>query len=249
MLTEERHSIILDTLAHQRSANLSELCALLDTSESTVRRDLAVLAESGMLIKVRGGAMAAGKENFAFIEHNVEEKSNMFVEEKIAIARYAASLIEEGDFIYLDAGTTTEKMIDFIPSKSVTFVTNAFINAKRLAQRGFKVLIPAGEIKALTEAIVGAEAVISLSQYNFTKCFMGVNGISVKGGFSTPDSSEANVKAAAIARSREVYVLGDHSKFGKITASKFAELKKGHIITDKAADKKYFAETSVKEVM
>ncbi len=248
MLTEERHSIILDVLAHQRSANLSELCALLDASESTVRRDLAVLSENGMLIKVRGGAMALG-DSYTEFESNVEEKSNMFVEEKIAIAHYAASLIDDGDFIFLDAGTTTEKMIEFIPSKSVTFVTNAFINAKRLAQRGFKVIIPGGEIKASTEAIIGAETVAALSRYNFTKCFMGVNGISTRGGYSTPDTSEAAVKSTVIAHSKEVFVLGDHSKFGKITASKFAELKEGSAITDKLSDKKYLNIMSVKEVL
>lgn len=247
-LTEERHSIILDTLGRQRSANLSELCTLLDASESTIRRDLSILAENGMLIKVRGGAMALN-ENFSAKEHNVEEKANMFVEEKIAIARYAASLIEDGDFVYIDAGTTTEKMIDYIPSKSVTFVTNAFINAKKLAQRGFKVLILAGEIKVSTEAIVGAEAVAALSQYNFTKCFMGVNGISAKGGLSTPDASEAAVKSTAIKKSRQTYILSDHSKFGKITALKFAELNCGQIITDKVPDKKYLAEASIKEVL
>ncbi len=248
LLTEERHSIILDVLARQRSTNLAELCELLNASESTVRRDLAILAENGMLVKVRGGAMALG-ENYTSFEHNVEEKANMFVEEKTEIARYAASLIEDGDFVYLDAGTTTEKMIGFIPSKSVTFVTNAFMNAKRLAQRGFRVLILPGEVKPSTEAIVGAEAVIALTRYNFTKCFMGVNGISIRGGFSTPDMSEATVKSTAVTRSKKVYVLGDHSKFGKITASKFAELKKGQIITDKATDRKYLSETSVKEVL
>lgn len=248
LLTEERHSIILDTLGRQRSVNLAELCSLLDASESTVRRDLAILAENGMLIKVRGGAMALG-ENFTSFEHNVEEKANMFVEEKTAIAKYAASLIEDGDFIYLDAGTTTEKMIDYIPSKSVTFVTNAFINAKRLAQRGHRVLILPGEVKSTTEAIVGAEAVIALTRYNFTKCFMGVNGISIKGGLSTPDKSEASVKATAISRSKEVFILGDHSKFGKITSVKFSELNRCKIITDKVPDKKYLTEASIKEVL
>lgn len=248
MLTENRHSIILDTLNKQKSASISELCKLLDASESTIRRDLIILDEGGLLTKVRGGAIAIS-ENYTSHEHNVEEKSNLFVEEKTAIARYAASLIEDGDFIFLDAGTTIEKMIDFIPSKSVIFVTNAFISAKKLAQRGFKVLITAGEIKASTEAIVGSEAVLDLEHYNFTKCFMGVNGISIKGGFSTPDKSEANIKRTAIIRSREVYVLGDHSKFGKISAIKFAELNKAKIITDKVPDKKYLAETQIKEVL
>lgn len=248
MFTEERHSIILDTLSRQRSVGLSELCALLDASESTVRRDLAALDDSGLLIKVRGGAMSLGEKIFSS-EHNIEEKANMLVEEKTAIAKYAASLIVNGDLVYLDAGTTTEKMIDFIPSSSAVFVTNAFINAKRLARRGFKVLIIPGEVKASTEAIVGSEAVIALSRYNFTKCFMGVNGISRGGGYSTTDQSEANVKAAAMARGRKVCILADHSKFGKTASIKFAELKEADVITDKAPDKKYFGEFNVKEVL
>ena len=110
-------------------------------------------------------------------------------------------------------------------------------------------LITAGEIKSSTEAIVGSETVLTLSRYNFTKCFMGVNGISVKGGFSTPDTSEADVKATAIARGRDIYILADHSKFGMAAAVKFAELNKGKIITDKAPEKVYFSETFVKEVL
>ena len=248
MLTEERHARILEALGKQKSVSLSELCELLDASESTVRRDLIVLDESGLLTKVRGGAMAIG-ENYSAVEHNVEEKANLFVEEKTAIARYAASLIEDGDFVFLDAGTTTEKMIRFIPSKSVTFVTNAFISAKELAARGFPVLITAGEVKASTEAIVGTGAVMTLSHYNFTKCFMGTNGISVHGGFSTPDKSEANVKETAISRSREVFVLADHSKFGKVSANMFADLTKAKVITDKVPIKKYLSKTDIKEVL
>ncbi len=249
MLTEERYSIILDTVSRKKSAELGELCELLNASESTVRRDLSVLDEKGMLVKVRGGAIAIDDEKFFAAEPDVEEKAKLFAAEKEAIARYAASLIEDEDFVFIDAGTTTEKMIEFIPPKSVTFVTNAFINAKRLAQRGFRVLILAGEVKASTEAIIGSEAVNALMYYNFTKCFMGVNGISVKGGFSTPDKSEAAVKRTAVSRSKEVFVLGDHSKFGKITSVKFSELNKGKIITDKVPDKKYLSETFIKEVL
>jgi len=115
MLTEERHSIILDTLNKRKRAELGELCELLNTSESTVRRDLNLLDERGMLVKVRGGAIAIDDEFFA-AEPDVEEKAKLFAAEKEAIARYAALLIEDEDFVYIDAGTTTEKMIDFIPS-------------------------------------------------------------------------------------------------------------------------------------
>lgn len=250
MLTEKRHSIILETVNQRHSVNLRELCMLLDTSESTIRRDLAILAESGLLIKVRGGAIALNDSFFPYErERNIEEKSNLFISEKTAIAKYAASLIEENDFVFIDAGTTTEKMIDFLPQKDVTFVTNAFINAKKLAQRGFRVFIPAGEIKLSTEAVVGAECVISLQHYNFAKCFMGVNGVSVSGGLSTPDKNEASVKTAAINRSKEIYILADHSKFDKVSSVKFAELNRGQIITDKLSDKKYLSEASVKEVL
>ena len=249
MLTEERHSIILETVNKNRNAELGELCELLNTSESTVRRDLSLLDKKGLLLKVRGGAIAVADESVTAAEPNVEEKAGLFAAEKEAIARYAASLIEDGDFVYIDAGTTTEKMIEYIPSKSVTFVTNAFINAKKLAQRGFKVIIISGEVKPATEAIIGSEAVAALMNYNFTKCFMGVNGISVKGGFSTPDKSESAVKRTAVSRSKEVYILGDHSKFGKIFPVKFSGLNRGKIITDKVPDKKYLSEASVKEVL
>lgn len=248
MLTEERHSIIIDMVNRKKNVELNELCELLDTSESTVRRDLSILHDKGVLVKVRGGAIAVD-DSFTSLEQNVDEKAVLYVREKEAIARYAASLIEDGDFVFIDAGTTTEKMIDFIPARQVTFVTNAFVHAKRLAQRGFKVFLPAGEIKLSTEAIIGASCVLSLDQYNFTKCFMGVNGISVTGGFSTPDPNEASVKAAVINNSHTAYILADHSKFDKTSSVKFAYLNKCRIITDRLEDKKYLSETSVKEVL
>lgn len=248
MLTEERYSIILETVNKQRSVKLSDLCVLLDTSESTIRRDLNALAEKGMLTKVHGGAIALD-DSFAFIEHNVEEKSKLFAGEKEAIAKFAASLVSNGDFVFLDAGTTTEKMIDYLPERNATFVTNGLIHAKKLAQRGFKVFIPAGEIKLTTEAIVGAECVLTLQNYNFTKCFMGVNGISLSGGLSTPDKNEASIKTAVLNNSQKIYVLADHSKFDKVTSVTFAPLNRGKIITDKLEDRKYLTKASIKEVL
>lgn len=248
MLTEERHSIILELVNSKGSVKLGELCVALDTSESTVRRDLNILAEQGLLTKVHGGAIALN-EGFFRYEQDIEKKSSLFIDEKNAIASYAASLIEDGDLVYIDAGTTAEKMINRIPVKNVTFVTNGFINAKKLAERGFKVYIPGGEIKPSTEAIVGAECIASLKQYNFNKCFMGANGISASRGISTPDKNEALVKSTVICQSKQVYILADHSKFDKITSIKFAELGCGIIITDKLADKKYLSEGKIKEVL
>lgn len=250
MLTEDRYTTILEMVNTHGSATLAELCTLLNTSESTVRRDLAYLDEKGALVKVRGGAMSAkASDSFTALEHDVAEKEKLYNDEKTAIAKYAASLIDDGDFIFLDAGTTTEKMISFLPDKNVTYVTNAFVHAMKLAKRGFRVLVPAGEIKVTTEAIVGADCVKSLQEYNFTKSFIGVNGISLTTGFTTPDKSEAEVKKTIIANTRTPYFLADHSKFDKITAVNLAPLAEGKIITDRIENKKYLTEASVKEVL
>lgn len=248
MLTEERYAIILEIVNRKKSVGIHELCEILDSSVSTVRRDLTFLAETGKLNKVHGGAIALD-ENFILEERNVEEKAKLFTEEKLAIAKYAANLVEDEDFIFIDAGTTTEKLIDFLPLKKIQFVTNAFIHAKKLAQKGFQVYIPGGEIKLATEAIVGVECVMTLKNYNFTKCFIGTNGISVSAGFSTPDVNEGKVKSAVIDGSIVAYVLADHSKFDRVTSVTFAQLNRATIITDAVPDKRYRNYASVKEVM
>lgn len=249
MLTEERYAVIIEQVRQKKSIALTELCELLGASESTVRRDLTTLDERGLLKKVHGGAISTDDRSLNLVEHDVEAKSKMFTEEKTAIARYAASLVDDGDFVYIDAGTTTEKMIDFLPDKQVTFVTNAFLHAKKLAQRGFTVYIPAGEIKLATEAIVGAECVSSLQGYNFTKSFLGANAISLSGEISTPDRNEASVKSAVVQNSKTVYILADHSKFGQIASVTFARLGKVKLITDKLPDKKYRTKAEIKEVL
>lgn len=247
MLTEERHSMIIKAVNERSSVTIAELAEMLDVSASTVKRDLIILANEGKIIKVRGGAMSRN-ESFTSVEKNVEEKASICTEEKMTIAKYAAELIENGDFVFLDAGTTTEKMIDYLNVKDVTFVTNGFIHAKKLARKGYKVFITGGEIKASTEAIVGAECVLTLKNYNFTKCFMGTNGISLTAGFTTPDVNEARVKSAAIESSREVYVLADHSKFDEVSSATFAGLGKAVIITDRIQNRKYNNAADITEV-
>ena len=140
-----------------------------------------------------------------------------------------------------------------VPTGSTTILTavvkGADVHAKKLAQRGFKVYMPAGEIKLTTEAIVGAECVSSLQSYNFTKSFLGANGISLSGGITTPDRNEARVKSTVVLNSQTVYILADHSKFDQISAVTFAQLGRVKIITDKLQDKKYLTKANIKEVM
>lgn len=248
MLTEERHSRIYELVNRRNSVKLSDICDELGISESTARRDLKEMDDRGLLTRVHGGAIS-NKDNFLSIEANVEERLSISREEKKAIGEYAAALIEDGDFVFIDAGTTTEYMIDVIAVRDVTFVTNAFAHALRLAKKGFKVLVPEGEVKTTTEAIVGAECVESLKNYNFTKCFIGANGISHKAGITTPDKAEAIVKKTVIENSNQTYILADNTKFDTITAVTFAKQNNVTVITDRVFDEQYKKAGSIKEVM
>lgn len=247
MLQEERQQIILEELGRKGAVKVANLSELLNISESTIRRDINELDNEGRLKKVFGGAIALEKE-INTVEEDMVTKSTVHVKEKKSIARYAASLINDNDFVFIDAGTTTESMIDFIDNYSVTYVTNGITHGEKLAQRGFKVYITGGQLKKATQSIIGTTVIEFLDKCNFTKCFMGANGIDVDRGFTTPDFDEAMVKAEALKKSYVAYVLADGSKFGCVSAATFGKIEDCCIITDKLNDDEYNKYTVVKEV-
>lgn len=247
MLTEKRHEVILKLLEEQKSVTVTELKEVLQTSESTIRRDLAALDEIGKLIKVFGGAVAR-EASFTSAEPSVAQKVGIHKEEKQLIARYAASLIEPEDFIYLDAGTTTGYMIEYIAEKGATFVTNAVSHAQRLAAKGFRVLLIGGELKGTTEAVVGNQAILSIQKYHFSKGFFGTNGISKKAGYTTPDYNEALVKKTALELSQKRYILSDCSKFGNVSSVTFAPMDTAIILTDQNPGDAYEGYDNIIEV-
>lgn len=247
MLIETRLQQIVTLVEQKKSVTVQELMDKFHASESTVRRDLNTLNAKGQLIKVHGGAIA--KERlYNTKEPDVTTRKELYVEEKIRISRYAASLMEPYDFIFLDAGTTTYWMIDYIMEKNVVFVTNAISHAKKLASRGFTVYVLGGAFKSITEAIVGDEAIEALSKYNFTKGFFGSNGISVERGITAPDVMEAAVKRKAVQRCKQAYILSDHSKFGLISSVQFAEFDRTIIITDTNMEKSFGKYKNIVEV-
>lgn len=248
MLSEERYKLILDKLDKESVVYLNDLVKYLDTSESTIRRDLNALHKAGLLKKVHGGATSLKDIKINTSDDKVEYRQNLNMDEKIKISEYAASLIEDNDLIYMDAGTTTELIIDFIKNTKAVFVTNGIVHAKKLIQKGCTTYILGGELKLITEAIVGVEAINSLRKYNFTKGFFGVNGVSIKNGFTTPDIREATVKEEAINRTKDSFVLCDTSKFDEISSITFASIDKARIITTNLEDIKYKQVTDVVEV-
>ena len=238
MLTETRQEEILRMLEQKGSVTVQELKDVFGASESTIRRDLNVLHKKGALIKVFGGAVQT-ESRINTREEEVALRKEQSREEKLRIARYAASLIEPDDFIYLDAGTTTGYMIPYLTERTAMFVTNAVSHALMLAENGFRVILIGGELKAATEAIVGNEAYVNLKKYNFTKGFWGANGVNPMAGFTTPDINEAMIKECSMKHTQRPYVLCDSRKFHQVSPVSFGEFHAAQIITDCMPDETY----------
>ncbi|WP_284035945.1 DeoR/GlpR family DNA-binding transcription regulator [Neobacillus sp. 114] len=247
MLTPERHRLILQLLKEKGIVKIQEIMELTCSSESTIRRDLSQLEEQKFLKRIHGGASRLqGKLQ----EPSMIEKSFKNLHEKQLIAKYAAGLVEEGDCIYLDAGSTIFEMIDSLPN-DIVVVTNGFMHLPGLLNKGISTFLIGGLAKQKTNALIGRGALESLEFYRFDKCFMGVNGIHPQFGFTTPDQEEAMVKQKALFLSREAFVLADSTKFSEISFAKIADIHEASIITNDLEDEighQYLNRTTIKVV-
>lgn len=245
MLAEQRAEIILHELTALRTVSVSHLCQLTGASEATIRRDLNTLAHQGRLSKIRGGAtVAEGEEVFG----KAPESSRLHLAEKDRIARYAASLITSDDVVYLDAGSTVMQMVEHLQNSKALFMTNSIEAACRLTWYNLQTRVLGGTLNPGAVNLVGAEALASLGRYNFTKGFLGIDGVTIKHGFTASDPEAAAVKTLAAARSQQVFVLADSSKFGQIAAVAVAPLNAARIITNHLYDPAYREYTVVTEV-
>lgn len=250
VLAEERHQIILNLLKTNSIVKLQDICEQTQCSESSARRDLQLLEEQGLLVRVHGGA----KIKYSLQrELDMTGKASRNTQEKAAIATAAQAHVQAEDVIYLDAGTSTLALISLLdPSLQLTVVTNGVMHASLLADRGIRTILVGGELKNTTKAIVGVEAVEALKKYRFNKAFLGINGIHPKYGYTTPDPDEAAVKAVAIEQSEQVYVLADSSKFDAVSFVKVAEIGQATIITSKLPQRiagQYSNQTTIQEVL
>ncbi|MDD4692318.1 DeoR/GlpR family DNA-binding transcription regulator [Eubacterium aggregans] len=248
MLTEERQGIILEVLNERGAITVGELTDILETSESTIRRDLTTLGEQGLLKKVHGGATALESSAYSASEKDVRFKQSQYGDEKHAIGKRAADIIKPEDFVYIDAGTTTEALVEAITETQAVYVTNGLVHAEKLLRKGCSVYVPGGRLRPETEAIVGAEALEAIGKYHFTIGFFGTNGIDIRAGYTTPDVGEARIKQEAFGRCRCAYVLADASKFNQITPVTFGQLEGARIITNAIPDLRYQQVTEIVEV-
>lgn len=231
MLTEERQAEIVRLVNSSGVVSVQDLVQYLDISESTVRRDLLALDQEGLLKRIHGGAKAVDCPAYEADMESLQEKYSFHMLAKRRIAQYAAGLIQKSDFVYIDAGSTTEQMAEFLIDSEATFVTNSLPTAQKLGRNGVKVYILPGRVKEKTEAIVGSEMRSMLTRYHFTKGFFGTNGISLSEGCTTPDEEEAACKHAAVKQCRQRYILADTSKFGLSSHITFASLEDVVILT------------------
>ncbi|MCB2829232.1 DeoR/GlpR family DNA-binding transcription regulator [Streptococcus dysgalactiae] len=210
---------------------LEDLMQLLDSSESTVRRDLGELEQEGRLHRVHGGA-----ELFHSLQEELsnQEKSVKNSQIKQALAQKASRFIYDNDVIFIDAGTTTEFLLPFLQGKNVTVVTNSIHHATRLVDLSIKTIIIGGYVKQTTDASIGSVALEQIRQMNFDKAFLGMNGVD-EAYLTTPDMEEAVIKKAVIANAKVSYILVDGSKIGQVSFVKVAAINQVTIITEAAS--------------
>ncbi|WP_369912880.1 DeoR/GlpR family DNA-binding transcription regulator [Streptococcus merionis] len=237
MLKSERKQLILEKIAADQIVTLEALVSLLETSESTVRRDLDELEQERKLRRVHGGAEALPPIG---AEPSNQEKSVKNIHEKRLLADKALTVISEGDVIFIDAGTTTDLLVQALAqqvvmqAKSLTVVTNSIHHAAMLVEQGIKTIIVGGLVKENTDASVGSFALKQIQSLNFDKAFVGMNGID-KEHLTTPDPEEALIKQAIIANAKETYVLADESKLGQFAFVKVATLDQVTLLTNRSS--------------
>lgn len=228
MIFEKRADIIISTLTKKKAVSNKELISILGVSESTLRRDLEFLEEKGLVNRVYGGATLnrIEVEEKSYIDKEVEN-----VEAKRIIAKKASEYLKDLKYIYLDAGTTTNYIIDYMKDYNLIVVTNGVSHLEKLIENNVDTKLLCGSVKPVTKAIYGGEALAYLDNYNFDAAFVGANGIGKK-QFTTPDINEAEVKRKVIEKSNQTYIVADSSKIGKIYFSKICDYDQAILITE-----------------
>ena len=234
LLAEQRRALILDEVRRRGGVRVNELTRRLNVSDMTIRRDLDALARQGMVAKVHGGAVPVVEASTH--EPGFEAKSVLEPSAKDEIARAAAALVAPGTAIALSGGTTTYALArHLLDVPDLTVVTNSvrvadvFHEAQLTVgggevRRGAATVVLTGGVRTPSDALVGAVADRAIRSLHFDLLFLGVHGISVEAGLSTPNLAEAETNRCLMRSARRVVVVADHTKWGTVGLSSFADL-------------------------
>ncbi|WKB82288.1 DeoR/GlpR family DNA-binding transcription regulator [Cellulophaga lytica] len=228
----KRHQIILDILAREKHVEVVDLCEQLNVSAVTIRKDLRLLEEKGLLFRTHGGASL---ENPYINERAVDEKEKISVEEKNGIAQTASTLIDENDSIMIASGTTVQALAKFIQSKKkLTVITSSLhVVLHLIHNKDIQILQLGGYVRHNSASVIGNYALQILDNISCSKFFLGVDGIDLEYGLSTSSLEEAQLNRKMLGAAQKIIVLADSSKFGKKSFAKICNLQQiDEIITD-----------------
>jgi DeoR/GlpR family transcriptional regulator of sugar metabolism len=234
MLAGQRQMLIVDEVRRRGAVKVSELTELLGVSDMTIRRDFDVLAASGMLEKVHGGATI--RRLASSDEPGFEAKSHRQRREKEAVAAAAARLVEPGQAIAITAGTTTWRLAhQLLDVADLTVVTNSIqvANVLHAGGRTDTTVVLTGGVRTPSDALVGPVAVQALRSLHVDLLFMGVHGMTAA-GFTTPNLLEAEANQALIGCADRLVVVADHTKWGARGLAWIANLDQAHVVVSDA---------------
>jgi DeoR family fructose operon transcriptional repressor len=236
MYQEERHAVILERARNAGRVDVAELATEFDVTPETVRRDLTSLERHGLLRRVHGGAIPVERLGF---EPGLTARNAIMAAEKERIARAALAEVPAEGALLIDAGTTTARLADLLPTdRELTVVTNAVPIAMALSARpNVTLMMVGGRVRGRTLASVDEWALRVLAETFVDVAFLGANGVSLERGLTTPDVGEAAVKRAMLRAARRAVVLADHTKVGNDCFARFGDLADVDVlITDEGLD-------------
>lgn len=236
LFAEERKSRILELLNENSKLIVPDLCEYFSVSPATIRNDLRELENGGLLKRTHGGAILNTKTGYELNSYQKEVKN---LTAKQAIARFAINLVEDGDTIAIDTGTTTLEFAKMLTAKKgITAVVNDIDIAKQLEENSdASIILIGGILRKKFHCTIGPIAQKALEGLSVDKAFIATNGISVKRGLTTPDLNQSEIKKAMINIASEVVVICDSSKIGNVAFSQVATLDKvDRLITDDGAE-------------
>lgn len=225
MLARQRQERILDQVRATGGVRVSDLAEILDVSDMTIRRDIAVLAGRGVVSRVHGGVTAIRTRSTD--EPCFAARSGLHPGEKRGIAAAAARLVAPGDSVALSAGTTTYAVAQhLLQVPQLTVVTNSVPVEEvfRTRPREDRTVILTGGVRTPSDALVGPVAVAALRSLHADWLFLGVHGVDERAGYTTPNLEEAETNRALIASARQVVVVADSTKWGVVGLSSMARL-------------------------
>jgi DeoR family transcriptional regulator, aga operon transcriptional repressor len=235
VLNEERRRAILEMIESDGRVLVKDLAHRFATSQVTVRKDLEILHGQGCLHRTHGGALPFRQG--ALADPTLREKEKLYRKEKLRIANAAVSMVQEGQVVILDSGTTTTAIAHALKRfRNLTIVTNAVNIAAELAGAAVEVILTGGTLRKNSFSLVGPIAEEMLSGINADLLFLGVDGIEPHFGLSTPNLLEAKVNRVMVQAAKKTVAVCDASKFGRRSLSLIVPVTALHtVITDKKA--------------